>query len=462
MVRPSVLVIDDERNFREFLGEALETSGYEVALAASARAGLALARECAPSVVLLDQNLPDQPGLEILPLLRQTEARPAVIMITAYAEYSRAVDAIKAGAHHYLSKPFEFADLLSILDGLRRSREPAEATDDDALASLVGISPSMQELEHQIWQVATSPVATVLIRGESGTGKELIARAIHALSERAQQRMLSVNCAAFTETLLMSELFGHERGAFTDARQQKKGVFENAQGGSLFLDEVSEMVPQAQAALLRVLEERVITRVGGSVEIPVDVRIIAATNRPLERQVAAGQFRSDLYYRLNVVEITVPPLRERPEDIPLLARHFARLFAHQYRAMVRDLAPEVEALFSAYHWPGNVRELRNAIERAYVIGRGPLIKLEDLPPSLRNPGADHLVQVPAPSPALHRLPFREAKRMTIDQFERTYLTAALTQARGNISRAARRAGMPRQVMQRLLQRHDLKGADFRL
>jgi two-component system response regulator AtoC len=458
MVRPSVLIIDDERNFREFLGEALETVGYDVALAASARSGLALARERAPKVVLLDQNLPDQPGLDLLPLLRQTEARPAVIMVTAYAEYSRAVAAVKAGAHHYLTKPFEFADLLQILDDLKILLNGlVPNANDDALSSLVGISPAMQDLERQLWQVATSPVATVLIRGESGTGKELIARAIHALSERARNRMLSVNCAAFTETLLMSELFGHERGAFTDARHQKKGVFENAQGGTLFLDEISEMVPQAQAALLRVLEERVVTRVGGSVEIPVDVRIVAASNRPLERQVDEAKFRADLYYRLNVVEIMVPPLRERPEDIPVLVRHFARLFARQYGVAVRELSPEVEALLIGYPWPGNVRELRNTIERAYVMGRGPEIQLGDLPLGLRHPALEDL----RTHTALHKLPFREAKRKTVDHFERTYLTRALARSRGNVSRAARRAGMPRQVLQRLLQRHDLKGADFR-
>lgn len=458
MKRPSILVIDDERNFREFLGEALETVGYDVALAASARAGLALARECAPQVVLLDQNLPDQPGLDLLPLLRQNNARTAVIMITAYAEYSRAVAAVKAGAHHYLSKPFEFADLLAILDNLRGAGVYGTALGDDGpLASLIGISTAMQELERQLRQVATTPVASVLIRGESGTGKELIARAIHALSDRARQRLLSVNCAAFTESLLMSELFGHERGAFTDARQLKKGVFENAQGGTLFLDEVGELTPQAQAALLRVLEERVVTRVGGSEEFPVDVRVIAATNRPLEREVAAARFRADLYYRLNVVEITIPPLRDRPEDIPILARHFAHLFARQYGGAIRDLAPETEEFFCAYPWPGNIRELRNAIERAYVVGEGPQIRLEDLAPSLRQQSHEDA----ALDHSIYKLPFREAKQKVVDNFERTYLARALSRSRGNVSRAARRAEMPRQVLQRLLQRHELKSAGFR-
>lgn len=466
-MRPSILVIDDEHNFREFLGEALETSGYNVSLAASAQVGVAIARDRSPDVVLLDQNLPDRPGLEIIPALRQTSARPDVIMITAYAEYSRAVEAVKAGAHHYLSKPFEFDDLLKILSELRRNkRSDRVPPSDDPLASLVGISPGMQELEHQIWRVATSPVATVLIQGESGTGKELIAQAIHALSDRSRNRILSVNCAAFTETLLMSELFGHERGAFTDARQRKKGVFENAEGGSLFLDEVSEMVPQAQAALLRVLEERMITRVGGSTEIPVDVRVIAATNRPLAAQVAKGEFRDDLYYRLNVVEIVVPPLRQRREDIPLLVRHFSKIFAHHYDVEVRELSPEVEAFFATYHWPGNVRELRNAVERAYVIGRGPQIELEDLPPGLL--AADPLgtpdeqrIEEALGAPALRQMPFQQAKQLVIDHFERSYLEAALIESGGNISSAARRAGMHRQAMQRLMSRHDLSREDFR-
>jgi len=458
MPRPGILIIDDERNFREFLAEALETEGYDVSIAASARAGVALAREKEPGIILLDQNLPDQPGHDILPTLRQLDVRPTVIMITAYAEYSRAVAAVKAGAHHYLTKPFDFGDLLAVLDELRGvGLAPNAPSADDPLAAFVGVSPQMQEVERQIWQVATSGVGTVLIRGESGTGKELTARAIHALSDRQARRLVSVNCATLTETLLMSELFGHERGAFTDARERKKGIFELAHGGTVFLDEVGELTPRAQAALLRVLEERVVTRVGGSTEIPVDVRVLAATNRPLEERVRMKKFRADLYYRLNVVEIALPPLRNRPEDILPLFRHFARLFAQKYGGPVRTLSPKAEERLMTYPWPGNVRELRNAIERAYIVSPGPTIGLEDLPKALRDQGTDRLF----PGIPLQRLPFREAKEKVIDHFERVYLTKTLTRVNGNISRAARRTGLQRQALQRLLRKHGLKGRDFR-
>jgi DNA-binding NtrC family response regulator len=458
MMPPRVLIIDDERNFREFLGEALKSEGYRVSQATTARVGLSEARRDPPDVVLLDQNLPDRPGLDLLPDLRRLDTRPAVIMITAYAEYARAVAAVKAGAHHYLSKPFEFDDLLKVLaDAIRRSEGPPHVRHEDPLGALVGTSPEFAALRQQIRRVASSAVTSVLIHGESGTGKELIARAIHALSDRAARRMVSLNCAALSETLLLSELFGHEKGAFTDAREQKQGLFEVAHRGTIFLDELSEMEPRAQAVLLRALEQRTITRVGGSAEIPVDIRVVAATNRPLERQVTRGHFRADLYYRLNVVELSIPPLRERPEDIPALARHFAELFAARYGGPARALAPEAAERLIAYPWPGNVRELRNVIERCYVVGSGRTIDLADLPAALRTPGAP----IPLHGAPHRKLPFREAKQQAVAEFERTYLTAALTHSRGNISRAARRAGMPRQVLQRLLQRHGLKGSSFR-
>ncbi|HEX7050020.1 MAG TPA: sigma-54 dependent transcriptional regulator [Longimicrobiales bacterium] len=448
-MRRRILVIDDERNFREFLGEALEAEGYAVATAGTARVGLALAMRQPPDVVLLDQNLPDRSGLELVPEFRRLSASPAVIVITAYAAYPRAVEAIKAGAFHYLAKPFEFEELLRTLAQVCSARGPRdEAGESPALASIVGESPAILALKRQVVQVARSPVDTVLVCGESGTGKELVARAIHSASDRAGARMLSVNCAAFTDTLLTSELFGHERGAFTDAREQKKGIFEAAAGGTLFLDEIGELSARDQAALLRVLEQRTVIRVGGTEEVPVDVRVIAATNRPPDRLVTESGFRADLFYRLNIVRLTVPPLRARGDDVLLLAHHFSAAAAARFGVPARAFAPDAQELLRRYAWPGNVRELRNAVERAYAIGTGThQIAAADLGTAT---GA------PETGPAPPAIPFPEAKRRAIADFERQYVTTALERAAGNISLAARNSGIPRQVFQRLLRKHEVR------
>lgn len=460
MTDARVLIVDDERNFREFLGEALEAEGFAVTRAATARSGLAMAERDLPDYVLLDQNLPDGPGLRILPQLRGLPTAPQVIVLTAYAEFADAVEAVKAGAFHYLAKPFEFSDLLSMLKSARRPASNGDAAEPEALAAIVGESPGIARLKAQLARIARSPVATVLLRGESGTGKELLARALHLLSARASHRLLTVNCATLTETLLMNELFGHERGAYTDARDQKRGLFETAQGGTLFLDEISEMSPRSQAALLRVIEQRTITRVGGTKEIPVDVRVVAATNRSLRERVAEGQFRADLYYRLSVVEIEVPPLRERGDDVVHLARHFAQAMARRYGGEVHRFTAESLDRLRRYPWPGNVRELRNAVERAYAIGTGPDITPRDLPQDLRSGGAAVAPAGPALDPGA--LPFQEAKRRMIDSFEVGYLKSALRRADGNVSRAARDAGVVRQVFQRLLSRHGIDASEFKI
>lgn len=451
-----ILILDDERNFRDFLGEALQREGYVVNLAGTARAGLQLARSHTPGLILLDQNLPDGSGLDVLSDLRRLRHSPTVILMTAFAEYPRAVEAIKAGAFHYLAKPFEFGDLLRILQEARSAAGPGYAGTSDPLPDFVGVSAQVLELKRQVVRVASSRVETVLICGESGTGKELVARALHQESGRADRRLLSVNCAALTDSLMINELFGHERGAFTDARNQQQGVFEAANGGTLFLDEISELTAPAQAALLRALEERVIRRIGGTRDVPVDVRIVAASHNALADAVAAGTFRSDLYYRLNVVQLVIPPLRERGDDVLVLAQHFSEIFAAQYGEAPRRLAADALALITHHDWPGNVRELRNAIERAYVVGTGPRITAADLPPDLRDRG----------DPATRMLggvdttiPFPEAKRKLIESFERAYLEEVLDRADGNLSRAARDAGVLRQVFQRLLGRHNLPRSD---
>ena len=454
-----ILIIDDERNFREVLGEALEAEGFSVRLAPTARVGLALAGECRPDVVLLDQNLPDRSGLDLLPDLRQGGEGPPVIVLTAYAAFGLAVRAIKAGAFNYLVKPFEFSTLLECIGSACPGRYlPDGGAGAAELAEFMGDSLALRMIKAQIARIAVAPVNQVLVYGESGTGKELVARAIHRLSARAAAPLVSVNCAALMDTLLMSELFGHERGAFTDARERKTGLFEAAAGGTLFLDEVSEMGAQAQAALLRVLEQRTIRRVGGTREIAVDVRIVAATNRPLDEAVRDGRFRADLYYRLNVVQLSLPPLRERGDDVVRLAEEFCAMHAPRYRVPTPTLTAAAQRALRTYAWPGNVRELRNAIEHAFVSGVGAQLRVEDLPPQVTTRGTDPRQSTLDVDP---ELPFHVAKQQIIAQFERRYLSAALHRHAGNISRAAEDCGVMRQALQRLLARHQVDVSLYR-
>jgi DNA-binding NtrC family response regulator len=467
MSEPLFLLVDDERTFREFLAEALEAEGFRVLHAGTAAAALREARRVLPRVILLDQNLPDGSGLDLLPALAQLPVRPVVIVITAHAQVGLAVDAVKSGAFHYLSKPFAFGDLMDVLASAAITAT-ADADDDvPAPGALVGESPAMQELRRQVQRVGRSPVAAVLLQGESGTGKELIAHAIHEASAGRPGPFVAVNCAALTETLLLSELFGHERGAFTDARQQKKGVFERAHGGTLLLDEVSEMGPRSQAAFLRALEQRCITRVGGHQELPVDVRVIAATNVELGQQVAAGQFRGDLYHRLNVVRLELPPLRARGDDVLHIAQALSSEIAHRYAESPRPFTPAARRLLATYAWPGNVRELRNVVERAYVIGSGPAIDAADLPAEVRGDGGPPGAGPTTPSPSTmgamlsQTASFQGAKRDVVERFERAFLLDALARAEGNVTVAAERAGVLRQVFQRLLLRHGITPADYR-
>lgn len=462
MPKPLFLIVDDERNFREFLGEALQGEGYDVVHAGTARAGLALARQVLPRVILLDQNLPDQSGLELLPDLRQLPVCPVIIMITAHAQFGYAVDAVKAGAFHYLPKPFTFSDLLDVLaKATITGAERLDTASSGAVQSMIGTSASMLELKQQVARVARSPVSAVLVEGESGSGKELVAQAIHAESARAAERLVTVNCAALTDTLLMSELFGHERGAFTDARQQRRGVFELAQGGTLFLDEVSEMGARAQAALLRTLEQRRVVRVGGSDEILIDVRVVAATNRSLGRLVADGHFRADLYHRMNVVRLEIPALRDRGQDIELLAQHLSRVVAERYGEPLRPFTSDVRGLLAGYSWPGNVRELRNGIERAYAMTVGASIGAADLPAEWSaNPFTGDSAVTP-PAGIGSATGFQDAKRDVVDHFEQAFLRRALASAGGNVTLAAERAGVLRQVFQRMLIRHGITHEEFR-
>jgi DNA-binding NtrC family response regulator len=384
-----VLVVDDEEAARYGMRRALSGFDYEVEEAGSVEEARERVAARRPDLLLLDVNLPGTSGLEYLrELVAEGERAPLVVMVTAYGSERVAVEAIKAGAYDYLSKPFEIEDLRLVVKnaletvGLRRENRSLRQRielEGAQRGALIGNSEAMQRVRSMIEKVAETD-ATVLVRGESGTGKELVARELHERSShRRKGAFVAVNCAALPSELIESELFGHEKGAFTGAAARRRGKFEQADGGTLFLDEIGDMSANVQAKLLRALEERRIERLGGSDSIPVDVRIVSATHRPLEQDIERGGFRADLFYRLQVVTVEIPPLRDRREDIPLLAETFARQAAERYGLPPRVLAPSALRRLVEYHWPGNVRELRNAVERALILAEGGEVTARDLP-----------------------------------------------------------------------------------
>jgi two-component system response regulator HydG len=391
---PRVLVVDDESSNLKVLERLLERAGYAVLLADSGPAALEMLRSNAPAVLLTDLKMPGMDGLELLKVARTVAPETEVLLMTAYGTVEIAVEAMKEGAYDFITKPLKRHDVLRavgkalekahLLAENRQLRELVASQQHlgGPFAGIVGRSDALRSVLEVARQVAPSE-ATVLITGESGTGKELLARALHEMSDRASGPMIRVNCAAIPETLFESELFGYEKGAFTGAANRKPGRFELADGGTLFLDEVAEMSPASQVKLLRVLQEGEFERVGGTKTVSVDVRLIAATNRDLERDVAERKFREDLYYRLNVIPIHLPSLRERREDIPLLAAHFLRSYADKNRKDLRGITDEALDALSAHRWPGNVRELENTIERAVVLCRDDRVGLENLPPQLQ-------------------------------------------------------------------------------
>ncbi|MCR4402514.1 MAG: sigma-54 dependent transcriptional regulator [Firmicutes bacterium] len=391
----SVLIVDDDEGIRETLEAVLSEEGYEVAAAGTGRDALELARGREFHLVLLDLRMPDMSGLEILPRLRSELPRTPVIIMTAYGTIKTAVEAVKQGAYDFVSKPFDLDEMrITIEKALAHERLKMEnerlrtmLEDELAFQEIVGRSGKMRAVFELIRRVMNHDV-TVLIVGESGTGKELVAKAIHCNSPRRAGPFLKVNCAALPDPLLESELFGYEKGAFTGAQTRKPGRFELADGGTLFLDEIGNMSPSMQVKLLRVLQEREFERVGGKSAVKVDVRILAATNANLKSEVARGAFREDLYYRLNVVQIHVPPLRERKEDIPLLVQHFIKEFNVSLGKEFAGVSPQAMNCLTRYDWPGNVRELKNAIEAAMLLGEGPFIMPEHLPEEVADSGSD--------------------------------------------------------------------------
>ncbi|MDR1576732.1 MAG: sigma 54-interacting transcriptional regulator [Deltaproteobacteria bacterium] len=387
----TILIVDDEPNYRLIMGELLEAEGYEVILAESGRLALGILEEHGwVDLILTDMTMPDGGGIELLVKVKERSPEIPVILLTAHGTIERAVEAMKEGAFDYLTKPCRNAEILRAVSKAlevsrlgRQNKELREALADRfSFGRLIGKSKPMQELYKYLEKVAPTR-ANVLITGESGTGKELVAQAIHYNSPRSKRSFVAVNCSALSENLLESELFGHEKGAFTGAVATKVGRFEMAHEGTIFLDEVGEIGASAQVKLLRVLQERAIERVGGGASIKVDVRVVAATNRDLKREVAAGRFREDLFYRLNVVHLRLPPLRDRLDDLPLLMEHF--LEKHRQGPEKAIIHPETRRLLFAHSWPGNIRELENVIERGLVLAQGQEIKPEDLPEELRRP-----------------------------------------------------------------------------
>ena len=462
-----LLIVDDEEAARYGMRRALGGFGYSIEEAGSVEAARACMQKVQPDLLLLDVNLPGSRGLDFLRELHTAEeSGPLVILITAHGSERMAVEAIKAGAHDYLAKPFEVDDLrLAVKNAsetitLRRENRSLRRRIEIEGAQrgpLTGASAAMERVRSLIEKVAETD-ATILVRGESGTGKELVARQIHEQSTtRRRGAFVAVNCAALPSELIESELFGHEKGAFTGAAARRQGKFEQANGGTLFLDEIGDMSTNVQAKLLRALEERRIERLGGNESIPVDVRIVSATHRPLEQEIAAGNFRADLFYRLRVVTIEIPPLRERREDIPVLAENFARLASERYGLPERALAPSALRRLLEYEWPGNVRELRNVIERATILAEGEELTARDLPEEInKDKDKDNgKAEVDTPLSRTEEtggllVPFTADFREDRREFERRYIARCLDESGGNVTRAAAMLGMHRQSLQHKL------------
>jgi DNA-binding NtrC family response regulator len=455
-----ILVVDDERAIGIAIQRLLTGRGYEVDTVLSGEEALERLGHRSYHLVITDLNLRGTTGMDVLRAVKERTPETAVVMITAYGSEKIAVDAMKAGAADYLPKPFDNDELELVVDrvlegvtlrrDLRLLRE--QMAESHGFERLVGKSAGMQAVFDVIRKVADTDL-TVLIRGPSGTGKELVANAIHYRGPRRTRPLVKVNCAAFSRELVESELFGHEKGAFTGATATREGKFEIADGGTLLLDEIGDMALETQAKILRVLQEKELERVGGNRTIKVDVRVLAATNQDLENRVRAGTFRQDLYYRLNVVAVTLPALRDRPGDLPPLIEHFLAEAAKRLKRPATALVPAAYRALLAHEWPGNVRELEHAIEQAVALASGGEIGLDDLPAALRGSGGD---SEPGPPGT-----FKDAKQQVIERFERRFITEALAKHQGNVSKAAEDMGMYRQHLQLKLAEYGIDADTFR-
>jgi DNA-binding NtrC family response regulator len=459
----SVLICDDEELLVKSCGQILSSEGYTVFTEGRGKIALDNVRRHRPDIVLTDLMLPDMDGLALLKEIKKLAPETLVVMITGFATVDSSVEAIRAGAYDYIPKPFT-ATQLRILIG--RAAQQVQLVRDNAhlrdqlkkhysFDNIIGTSESIQKVFSVVSRVAPTD-ASVFISGESGTGKELIARAIHANSRRSGRAFMAINCAALPDHLLESELFGHEKGSFTGADNLRRGLLEVASGGTFFLDEISEMSMDLQAKLLRVIQERRIRRVGGESEIPIDVRWVSATNRDPEQAVRDGNLRQDLLYRLNVVPVRLPPMRQRREDIPALAQHFLRRFGADYERGNLRFTAEALKVLSDYHWPGNVRELQNVVERTVSLCLpGQEITPEDMPEELTMRPTNGRPTIAFSAD----LPFHDAKNDAITVFEKEYLRDLLRRHGGNISQAARTAGIDRKTIHRMLAKYELDGRD---
>ena len=475
MPAEKIMIIDDERLVRWSLRQKCEEWGYQVVEAESGVPGLKLAHQESPDLVLLDVRMPDLTGIEVLDQLKKNGDARAVIMITADPQLDDVKSALKLGAYDFVGKPVDFDELhVTIKNALEATSLRSEVQNlrgevrrRAGYGSVVGISPKMTELMNFVRKVAASAATTILIQGESGTGKDLIAKAIHYESSRQNKPFVAINCSAIPETLMEAELFGHEKGAFTDAKQMKKGLFETADGGTLFLDEIGELSPLLQAKLLRVLEDQVIRRVGGVRDMQVDVRVIAASNRDLEKAVRESQFRQDLYYRLAIIAIFIPPLRERREDIMPLVDFFIDRYNRRFKKSVRGITEETRRLILDHNWPGNVRELKNTIERGMILEDEPLLRPVYLPFSVGESGGRTAFERASPADGGNTLPNgRSLPRLyipeggtSLEEVERALVELAMRQANSNQTHAAKLLDISRDALRYKLKKFGLIGGD---
>jgi len=464
MAQPAILIIEDEEGVRTALQKRLVLSDCAAEVAATGEEGLQHLGETPADLILLDYRLPDTDGLRLLEKIRRRWPDTLVVIMTAYTNVDVAIQAIRLGAYDYVSKPFSLDEMMVVVDKaletkhLRTEVERLRTThvQEFSFDRLVARSPKMTEIVRLLKNLAASEARTILLEGESGTGKDLVAKVLHYNSPRAERPFMNITCTALPETLLESELFGHERGAFTDARERKQGLFELADGGTIFLDEIGDMPPPLQAKLLRFLEEKAFRRVGGTRDLIVDVRIIAATNKNLRQLVSDNIFRDDLFYRLNIFPITLPPLRDRADDIPLLVEHFIAEYGDEFHKDVTGIDPAALAVMQAYHWPGNVREMRNLLERAMLLSAGGRLTLDSLPVELMTPA---IVATADPDTQAEPLVVLGPRGVDLRQVERLLVAQAMNQAGGNQSQAARLLRLTRDQLRYRLEKFGLLKAN---
>ena len=460
---PTLLIVDDDERVRLLLEDFFTNEGYRITLASCGKEALEKFVEIAPDLVLLDIRLPDIDGIEVLEELKRLNKECPVIMVTGYASVASAIKAMKLGAEDYIIKPFRLHDLNLIVGRAlgkpapSHPAEPSTAKDKSEFDNIIGDSPEIKSVLATVSKIAKVGSATTLIRGESGTGKELIARAIHFNSPRSDYPFVEVNCTAIPETLLEDELFGHEKGAYTDAKTQRKGLLELADEGTLFLDEVGHIDQALQVKLLHVLETQAFRRLGGTKDIQVSTRIVAATNRDLEKAMQDASFREDLYYRLNVISICLPPLRERGDDVVQIAEYYIDRYNREYDRNIRGLSPETKAILKQYRWPGNVRELKNAIERAILLGEGDIIQPKDLLMDRRP--KEQGIQAAEPSVEITdtgdvRVAFPPSG-ISIEAVEKKLIEQALRTIRWNTTRAAQLLHLSRDTLRYRMKKYDL-------